>query len=88
MALPEHPQEPEGEADLHGRSQGAQAVRELTELCEEVRQDSQPSEGWSPHGEVHCPEEGRHLKTVECLWGQAQLPMEEADSRDVVSHTV
>ena len=55
--MPEHPQEPEGEADLHGKSQGTQAVGELTELCGEVRQDGQLPEGWSPHGEVHCPEE-------------------------------
>ena len=32
VAPPEHPQEPEGEANLHGRSQGAQTVRKLAEL--------------------------------------------------------
>ena len=68
--------------------QGAQAVGELAELGEEVGQYGQPPEGWCPHGEVHCPEEGCHLETVKCLRGQANLLVEEADPGDVVSDTV
>ena len=40
-ALPEHPQETEGEADLHGQSQRAKVGGQAAQLSEQVQKDGQ-----------------------------------------------
>ena len=59
---------PRSEAKLHGRYQGAQAIRELAELCEEVGQDGQMSERCCPRDEVFDRQERRHWVSPCCLW--------------------